>query len=255
MKGKFLTATAAVVLASATMFGSPAKAAPVAVDVTFVIDSSGSMGGEFTFLGSAIGEFLGELQAAPKIGDARAALVNYTAGATLVQGLTSNVTALENAFASVGIGGGTENAYSAVDAAITDLGIDYRSDAVKSIILITDEDADDVPGYTNTFSTPGSTSQQDLLALLNANNFLLNIIYDFGFRDRVFRSVAQPDGAVFDIVNFRNNRQQFFDQFTEAKIEEIQEKASPVPAPSAVWLFAIALLALGGGIAWRRRTV
>lgn len=251
IKSKFLSTTTAVVLASAAMFSADAEAV-VDTDITFVIDSSGSMAGEFNFLGSAIGDFLTALEADAGIGTAQAALVEYTSTANLVQNLTGNAATLEAAFTGVGISGGTENAYGAVDAAITDLGIAYRPGTVRSIILITDEDADDAPGYANAFATGSSSG--DLLALLNAEGFLNNIIYDFGQGDAEFLPIAVPDGAVFDIGAFRTDRTGFFTQFTNTKIREITGTTS-VPEPGTLGLLGLGLLALGVGIGGRRRNI
>lgn len=243
VKKKIVKSTAVVLLCGGALFSTGAQAGPVVdADIAFVIDSSGSMGGEFNFLGDAIGDFLSDLESSPLIGTARAALVEYNSHASLVQGLTSDPQALKAAFNTVSASGGTENAFSAIDAAITDLGINYgNANTVKSTILITDEDADDVPGYSNSFNTGSSTG--DLLALLNANGFLNNIIYDFGAGDQEFRPVAVPNGSFFNINDFRSNRQQFFQNFTAAKIGEIEDRAT-VPAPGTIALLGAGFLGI-----------
>jgi hypothetical protein len=224
-----------------------ANAAPIDVDITYVIDRSGSMGGEFSFLGSAISGFLTDLEADSRIGTARAGLVTYLSGARLEQDLTTDASALEAAFNDVSASGSIENAYNAIDAAIPNgnnpsLITNYGTNTVKSTILITDEDADDAPGYSNGFAT--SSSAGDLMALLEEEGFLNNVIYDVGgstSEDNEMQAIARPSGAYFDISTFRDNREQFFADFTAAKIREI---TTTVPAPGTLGLMAIALIGL-----------
>lgn len=241
---------AAIVAAALTGGAYSEQAAAVDVDITFVIDRSGSMGGEFSFLGGAIGGFLNDLQGDSRIDSAQAALVSYLGSARLESGLTSDATALQSAFAGVPASGGTENALIAVDAAIpggnANLGIAYRPGTVRSIVLITDEDADDENSYSNSFGT-GPTA---LGALLDQQGFLNNVIFDQGGFDNPetsFNPIARPTGATFDITDFRDDRPGFFAEFTRVKIGEI---VNQVPEPGVLGLMGVALLGMG---ATRRR--
>jgi uncharacterized protein YegL len=230
----------------------PANAAPIDTDIAFVIDESGSMGGEFQFLGSAISEFLAALNDDSRIGTAQAGLISYLGEPTLVQDLTGDADVLSTAFGSVSVGGGTENALAAVDSAIpggqTDLGLSYRADTVKSVILITDEDADD----------DSPERRNELETLIDSEGFLVNIIAD-PFGDTYaeeFEQIARPAGALFDIGAFRTAREEFFTQFTNTKIQEITTDPgtdpAPVPVPPSMTLLATALLGLGL-LGYRRR--
>ncbi len=243
-------------LASACAFGAPsAKASPVDVDITFVIDQSGSMGGEFSFLGGAIGGFLTALEGSELVGTARAALVSYYTGATLHSDLTSDPAALEAAFAGVPITGSTENAYTAVRDAAFNLGIGYGSGTVKSLILITDEDADD------SFSGSGS---DELRGDLLGAGFLNNIIYNpssgatSDFEPIAISSLATVNAgaALFDINAFRTDQAGFFAAFTAAKLGEIEREitggevgGAVIPVPAALPLLVSGL----AGIALLRR--
>mgnify|MGYP006437445627 CR=1 FL=1 len=241
-------AGAAFVIAAA---GSAAKAmptpsTPVDADIAFVVDQSGSMGGEFSFLGGAISGFLTDLNNDSRINNAQAGLISFESSPTLVQDLTGDATVLSNAFSSVSTFGGRENALEAVDSAIPmgniDLGLSYRPNSVKTVILITDEDADD----------DSTAARTDLENLIDNKGFLVNIIAD-GFAgnfDDEFEQIARPAGALFDIDDFRNDRQGFFQQFTNTKIQEITQ--TPVPVPATAALFGLGLFALGLAGGYRR---
>lgn len=245
---------AGAVAAGAAFGFDDAKASPVDVDITFVVDQSGSMGGEFSFLGSAIGGFLTALEGSDLVGTARAALVSYHSTVTLHSDLTDDPLALETAFAGVPITGGTENAYTAVRDAAFNLGISYGADTVKSLILITDEDADD--------SVSGSGGD-DLRNELLAAGFLNNIIYNpagsqatSDFTPIAISSLASVNAAdaLFDINDFRTDQAGFFASFTAAKLGEIEDVisgggAAVVPAPAALPLLLSGL----AGIALLRR--
>ena len=169
----------------------------------------------------------------------------------LVQDLTSDTTALSSAFAGVSTRGGTEDAFRAMDSAIPggtiDLGASYRASAVKSLVTITDEDPDDgqtgfSDPYSNSFAT--GTPSGDIQALLDQRGFLNNIIREAGTWSTTEEGSARPTGAVFDIQTFRDNRTQFFNEFTATKIQEIEE-VNQVPLPGTVALFGFGLLGLG----------
>jgi len=246
----WLAAAGAALLLTAAGGGAkaaPTPSTPVDADIAFVIDQSGSMGGEFGFLGGAIGDFLTALNNDSRINNAQAALISYEASPTLVQDLTGDATTLSNAFSTVPLFGGIENALGAVDSAIPmgniDLGISYRPNSVKSIVLITDEDADD----------DSAAARTALESLIDDKGFLVNIIAD-GFNgnfDSEFEQIARPTGALFDIDDFRNDRQGFFTQFTNTKIQEITQ--TPVPVPATAALFGLGLFALGLAGSYRRR--
>ena len=200
-----------------------ADAVQVDTDILFVIDRSGSMAGEFQFLGGAIGGFLSDLQADSRIGTARAGLITYEREPALVSKLTSNATALSSAFSGVKPFRGTENAYGAIDSAIPggnkDFGLNYASNAVKSVILITDEQADDRASYRNSFGF----GEAGLSRYIRHAGFLNNLILDLDDMSAVadFDGVARPSAGLFDIAKFRDDREAFFDEFTRAKIAEI----------------------------------
>jgi hypothetical protein len=234
-------------LALGLAFATTESDAAVDADIMFVIDQSGSMGGEFNFLGGAIGGFLSALQGDSRIGTARAGLITYedSNNITLQSGLTDDATALETSFNGVATFGGTEDAYAAIDAALpggnTNLAINYAANAVKSLVLITDEDADDAFSYSNSFGT-GESAIGDLL---DSTGFLNNIIYRKGTSDDDdFDGIARPSTGLFSIADFRSDRQSFFDEFTRTKIQEITTSDVPLPAGLPLMLLGIGGLGL-----------
>ncbi|MEM7061318.1 MAG: vWA domain-containing protein, partial [Pseudomonadota bacterium] len=234
----------------AAMTFAPEKAEAVGVDVElmFVIDQSGSMGDEFTFLGGAIGGFLSDLQADSRINSAKAGLISYERNTTLHSDLTSDASALSAVFAGVPTFGGFEDAYNALDEGITNPNISYSANAVKSLILITDEDQDG--GYSNSFGS----GQSALASLIDDQGFLLNIIYNpnSGSSRADFDALARPSTGLFSINDFRNDRQGFFADFTAAKIAEVTAPPSVIPLPGGLPLLLGGLVVFGG-IASRRR--
>ena len=254
---KPVLAAAAIGAAGFTIAPSSADAAPVDADIMFVVDSSASMGGEFSFLAGAIDGFLSDLRADSRIGTVRAGLISYTNSATLHADLTEDAAALSTAFGNVRVGGGVENAYQAVDSAIPGAGsygfsISYDPSAVRTLVLITDEDADDYLTYSNIFGTGESA----VGALLDDQNFLNNVIYQpYAKATDDFDGISRPSSGLFSINEFRDNRTTFFDEFTRTKIREIVEEGggepSVVPLPAGLPLLIGGLAALG--IAGRRK--
>lgn len=273
---RFRLPCAASALAGLLLASGPALAKNV--DLIFVIDQSGSMAGEFVDLGDNLAVVFNGLTTSPEITSLQAGLVTYEGSGpgsiTLQQGLTDDATVLQNAFAGVQIRGGTEQALSAVDAAVpggnASLGISYRPNAVRSAILITDENADDAFSYTYA----GQTGYGALGQLMDDTGFLLNIITapslfdDFAPSARPAGTPDDPFAAIFDLTAFNADPATFLAEFAAAKLEEIivteptdpvflpvpDAEAHVIPLPATAWLLGAAMLGLGGIGHLRRET-
>jgi hypothetical protein len=240
----------AVVLALG--LGGAASAATIDADLMFVVDGSGSMGDDFTELGLGMTTFVNALQADSRIGSVRVGLVRYSLNQLLQINLTDDLTVFDGL--SRGKGNfATENPLHAVDFAVTNSAISYRPDAVKTVILITDEEGDDWNSYSNAFGSGGSA----LVALLDDLGFLNNVIHNPGKRGSTenYSQIALPYGALFDIMDFRANPMNFLTSFAAVKVQEFvdvreQEALSAVPLPAGGWLL---LGGLGAFAAVRRR--
>lgn len=155
------------------------QAAPIKSDFVFIVDATGSMGGEISAVKNGLGAFVTGLNAAQV--DARFAVILYGGAPELVQDFTSSGTATETAFDMISVGGavtgfqnnhnfnpeaGLEAIRMALNAAPNsalarnNVGgsgpLAFRSDARKNLILVTDEDSDR-PFYSNN-RLPGQTA-------------------------------------------------------------------------------------------------
>lgn len=179
MKKQLLTSLALTGL----LFGSPAHSTLLgAADIVFMVDLSGSMSGEHTWISSMVSSLESELMAAG-VGTGpntnRYALVGFGGGGTSMPGHSIPVgggtfgTAAEmsTAAGSLIASGGTEDGWDAIDHA---LGLTYREGAAKNLILITDEDRD---------NTNAGLSFAGLLSSMISDSFLLNAVINHGFAD------------------------------------------------------------------------
>jgi hypothetical protein len=232
------------------------------VDLVFVIDRSGSMDNEGQTLSDRIGEVLTGLEAAPEIGTAQAAVVSYLSTPSLVSGITGNVTGLQTAIDGITYSGSTERGLAAMNSVLPGGSlfgsIGYRSNTVRSIVLLTDEDADD----------PGS-DYASFTAALKSSGYLNNVIVsNQGSRCQglggsntgggcEYIPTANPSTGAFDLVDFTANTDTFLKEFIAAKIGEViitpppnpTPTPAPVPLPAAGWM----LLAALGGLGFMRR--
>lgn len=222
--------TLAVLLA-----GGVAQAAILA-DVVWVIDTSGSMGGDIAEVKARILEF-DTVMTSNGI-DARYAAVRFGGAASLIQDITdfATFTAPGSPFSLLGAtGGGTEDGSAAIQVA---LGASFRATTVRNIILITDEN-DDVAGNRPALAA-------DLAA--TAANELINVIRNPGDDDLgYYAALALANGGLaFNILDFRSDPGPFFTNFTTTKVAEIiEEGGGSVPGPAAVILMGLGLLVLG----------
>jgi hypothetical protein len=217
-----------------------ASAATVA-DVAFVIDQSGSMGGEFSWLSSSIATISQSIANAGIT--ARYAVAGYerTFGPAdsrnIYSDFSSDINNVITATNSVSTYGGREYSYDAAVAATT--GFSWNNNAAKVIILITDEGSPQ-SGESNTETGVG--------AIMNNGGFLLNVIALERYRDRWDEAAYSTSSGYlgfFDLDYLRTDAAGFTEDFTEAKVTEIINTPQ-VPIPAAVWLFGSALMGLLG---------
>jgi hypothetical protein len=145
-------------------------------DVIFVVDESGSMSGEHSWIGSMVTSLDTNLNSAG-VTNNRYALVGFgssTVQAHTVQGFTDAST-LSTATGSLVINGGTEDGYDGIDYALSNF--TFRPTAALNIVLITDEDRD----YTSYYPYTQPTAYNNILAALTSHNALLNAVVDNPF--------------------------------------------------------------------------
>jgi len=160
-----------------------AQAVPVAADVVFIVDESGSMSGEHAWLSNMISSLESGLVAAG-VGvseNNRYGLVGY--GASTSHGRSGhqhNVggsqwgSATEFATATNGLvlSGATEDGWEAIDYFFDNYTLD--ADHALNVVLVTDEDRD---------NTTNSVSYNSVLSQLTSNNALLNSVINCNFAD------------------------------------------------------------------------
>ncbi|MBL7049462.1 MAG: VWA domain-containing protein [Nitrospira sp.] len=160
--------TGIVMLALLVLLGGvvPSSAAVVKSDFVFIVDATGSMGGEIAAVQSGLTGFVSGLNLAAI--DARFAVILYGGAPELVQDFTSSGAATTATFGQISVNGavgGFQNNHNvnpeagleAIRIALgtatnntllrTNIGggsgnLVYRNDARKNLILVTDEDSD-----------------------------------------------------------------------------------------------------------------
>jgi hypothetical protein len=225
--------------ASMLILTSPQVMSATVADVAFVVDQSGSMEGEFSWLSSSI-ETINQGISDAGI-TARYAVAGYerefSGDRNIYQNFTSDIGAITNATNNVETYGGQENSYNAAVSATT--GFSWNESAAKVVILITDEIS---PQRGDDYS------ETEVGNIMTDGNFLLNVIAPDQYQDRWDEAAYSTPGYLgfFDLDLLRDDPEAFTAQFTQAKVQEIINTPSPVPLPAAVWLFGAGLLGLIG---------
>jgi len=262
--------SAALVLCFA-LFSTHAQAV-ILTDIVFVVDESGSMGNVQTNLRNNIGLFASILEGTGQV-SAQFGLVGY--GASLSSSKprmltdftdpTTFSTAAQNLVAS----GGTEPGYLATAYALNAVDgqsnlFSYRSNAVKNIIILTDEDNDTVFGSGSTVGGLGVT-EAIVDQLLTSNNALYNGVLSGGAPNSYSQLITDHSGTVFNLNTFNSTDQQVVENFVTAfantKLQETLDRCQlnpndPACNPTSVSepsSFALLALGLAGMISVRLR--
>jgi len=251
MKLAKLLSTAAL---TATLSVGGAAQAGIIADVLWVIDTSGSMGDDIDQVRLRIQEF-NSVMLSNTI-DAQYGLVRFGGANTLIQDITNfgNFDRVGGPFRLLAAnGGGTEDGSEAMRVGVTSAS--WRNDAVRNIILVTDEDDD------NTANRGALQAAIDATAIRELINIIGNPNDDFG---SYYRTLAPANGGMFfNILEFRTNPGPFFTSFVQTKVTEIVSDfctrfpndpacRQTVPEPGVLALVGLGLLGIAAS---RRRRV
>lgn len=178
------------------------------IDIVFIIDRSGSMGGEINAVKNEIGDFVDLLENQGV--DYQLGLITYEKSVHRYD-LTNNVNIFKNYLSSVDVDGGTENGLDAIMDAINNY--TYELNSSKYFVLIGDEKIESRYGYSL------SSVKQALIS----NDITLTAIGYSKFKD-----LSDATGGLFlDLnSNFSDSLTSIFDQIQMIPILEI---ISPTP--------------------------
>lgn len=264
--------TSAAMAAALIGFGNPAQSA-IMTDIIFVVDESGSMGTVQANLRNNIGLFASILSAGGV--DAQYGLVGYGASQAqprMISDLTDD-TSVATAAQGLLTSGSFESGFSATAFALNSIDnqsdlFSYRPNAVKNIIIFTDEDND----FTSNagFAVNGLAPSYAVIdGLLKQNNALFNAVVSSGGAcltadsDCYVPLALANNGQQFDLNGLNTNNQQvvedFVTAFANAKLQETIDFCDENPnapgcndnggdpsvsEPSILALFGLGLLGL-----------
>ena len=255
-----------LLLGAVAAFGFTSPAQAIVTDFVMMVDESGSMGGVQVNLRNTIGNFAQVISDAGI--DARYSLVGFGAAnpnPRLITDLTdpgSFATAAQGLLTS----GGTEPGFAASVFALNGLDgqtdtISFRTNAIKNLIIFSDEDNDFCCGAIRGVS-PITQAMVD--AELKAEQVLYNAVVSGGGASTGTSGYAPlatgNGGQVFNLNTFASlsgtDLDDFVAAFANAKLQEILDFCdlnpndprctdTGVPLPGTLLLFGIGLLGLG----------
>ncbi len=217
-------------------------------DVAFVVDQSGSMAGEFSWINNSLNTVASEMANAGITANFGVAGYETTVGSDYSvnawQDLTSDISAVTGEVSSVSTYGGTEYAYSAIQWGADNFSWSADNNYAKVMILITDEDPDD----KSWFSYSGLTGEAAAAKLVSDENIMLNVItlssfYSY-YDDGVAYTTTDGFTGLWDLNYLRNNAADFTNDFVAGKIREIQDVNPSVPEPSSMLFLGSCLIGL-----------
>lgn len=165
-------------------------------DVVFVLDTTGSMGSKINQLKNNIILFAEQMEA-NKV-DARFGLVEYRDISynekTIDHGFFDNSSDLKNKLSSIYASGGGDTNESAVDGLETARRMDFRNNAMKHFVLITDA------GYKNGTSYEGITSMQQVVDSLRVDETTVSVITSTSYQS-TYKLLYEGTEGIFLNIN------------------------------------------------------
>ena len=162
-------------IASATVTATSAATVNTISNVVFIVDESGSMGGEQAFLRDTVIDRLDTDLATAGVTSRSYGVVGFGGGGTgnsgrVLGGGLTDAAATKTNLGGLRLIGSTEDGYAGIDFALN--AFSYNAGAAINFILVTDEDRDD---------TDASLNFGNILARLTGSRILLNAVVNNRF--------------------------------------------------------------------------